>query len=217
MNRRIVKKSGSTGPLFLACREKIQLGVLTVKTREYIREEYGFFKGENTIVESSLLTYHRLNKYLMKKLFFVLLAATALASCKKSEDAVVDPPLTSPGMTAKIDGTVINYSAPSSERQTSTDGTETIFLSAFTTEGHGIELSLSKVGGIAAGEYDSNNGANISISDATDFCTTNKIVNIKITTIDANHVVGTFMGEANNMTSGGVPKSVTNGKFYANF
>ena len=135
----------------------------------------------------------------------------------KSEDAQADPPLSSPGMVAKLDGSLTTYGTPTVERQVSTDGTETIFVSAFTGDGASIEISLSKQGGISPDEYDAANAAHIGISSGTDYFSTNKIVNITITAIDDTHVVGTFMGEANNMTSGGVPKSVTGGKFYVNF
>ena len=68
----------------------------------------------------------------MKTLAFVLVAATLMISCKKSDDTAADPPLTSPGMEAKLDGTPVNYGIPNTEKQQSTDGTETIFISAFT-------------------------------------------------------------------------------------
>ena len=153
----------------------------------------------------------------MKTIMFLLLACFAMVICNKSDDAVTDPPLTSPGMIAKLDGVAVTYSTPTIERQVSTDGTETLFISAFTGDGSSIEISLSKQGGIAPDEYDSENAAHIGVSAGSDYFSTNKIVNITITAIDATHVVGTFMGEANNLTSGGVPKSVTGGKFYVNF
>jgi hypothetical protein len=140
-----------------------------------------------------------------------------MIGCKKSDDTAADPPLTSPGMQAKLDGTAVNYGIPNTEKQQSTDGTETIFISAFTADGNSVELSLSKSGGVTTGAYTSTEGAHIGVSDITDYYSTNKIVNITITAIDATHVVGSFTGEANNLTSGGMPKAVTEGKFYANF
>ena len=153
----------------------------------------------------------------MKTIMFLLLASFAMVSCNKSEDAKPDPPLTSPGMIAKLDGSLVTFGTPTVEKQVSTDGTETIFVAAYTGDGASIEISLSKPGGITPDEYDAANAAHIGISSGSDYFSTNKIVNITITSIDANHVVGTFMGEANNITSGGVPKSVTAGKFYVNF
>ena len=153
----------------------------------------------------------------MKTIMFLLLAGFVLVGCKKSEGTEADPPLTSPGMVAKLDGTAISYGTPTVERQVSTDGTETLFIAGYTGDGTSIEISLSKHGGIIADEYDSDNAAHIGVSSGADYFSTNKIVNITITSIDATHVVGTFMGEANNITSGGVPKSVTGGKFYVNF
>jgi hypothetical protein len=153
----------------------------------------------------------------MKTFMFLLLAAFVTVSCNKSEDAKPDPPLTSPGMIAKLDGSPVTYGTPSVEKQVSTDGTETIFVSAYTGDGTSIEISLSKLGGIVPDEYDASNAAHIGISAGSDYFSTNKIVNITITSIDATHIVGTFMGEANNITSGGVPRSVTGGKFYVNF
>lgn len=154
----------------------------------------------------------------MKTLTFVLLAATVLVSCKKSEEPVAEPPLTSPGLVAKLNGTAVNYSMPSIEKQVSTDGTETVFISAFTTEGNSIELSVSKQNGIVNGEYDATKAAHIGVSDGPEYYSTNQVVKITITSVDATHIVGTFTGEAiNTTTTGGAPKTVSGGKFYVNF
>ena len=149
----------------------------------------------------------------MKKLAFVLLAATVLVSCKKSEDDQV-PPLTSPGVVAKVAGSSVDYGVPMAERQQSTGGTETIFVSAFTQSGNSIEISFSKDGGITTGTYGSANGAFIGISDGAGFYETGATVNIQVTAIDATHIVGFFSGTAGDGTT---TKQVTEGKFYANF
>jgi hypothetical protein len=151
----------------------------------------------------------------MKKLAFALLAATVLVSCKKS-DEVNETPLTSPGMVAKIGGTEINYGVPSAEKQESTSGTETVFVSAFTTDGNSVTLSLTKDGGINTGTYNAASGAVVGISDPVNYYETENNVSIKITSIDATHIVGFFSGTAVDGTVGGT-KTITEGKFYANF
>ena len=148
----------------------------------------------------------------MKKLAFVLLAATVMVSCKKSEDAT--PPLTSPGVVAKIAGSPVDYGVPTAERTQSTGGTETIFVWANTSDGKSIEISLSKDGGIAAGTYGSSSAAHIAVGDGPDFYQTAGTVSIQVTSIDANHIVGFFSGTASDGTAN---KAVTEGKFYANF
>ena len=149
----------------------------------------------------------------MKTLTFVLLAATVMVSCKKSEETQT-PPLTSPGVVAKIAGSSIDYGTPMAEREQSTSGTETIFVSAATMDGKSIQISLSKQGGIAAGSYGVSNSAVISISDGIDFYETGTTVNIQITAVDATHIVGFFSGTAENGTTN---KTIADGKFYANF
>jgi hypothetical protein len=148
----------------------------------------------------------------MKTLAFVLLAATVMVSCKKSEDQ--PSPLTSPGVVAKIAGSQTDYGVPMAERQQSTGGTETIFISASTQDGKSIEISLSKDGGIAAGTYGKSNSAFIGVSDGTDFYETDNTVSVQVTAVDATHIVGFFSGTAGDGTTN---KAVTEGKFYANF
>ena len=63
----------------------------------------------------------------MKKLAFILMAATVMVGCKKSEITEA-PPLTSPGMMAKVGGTSIDYGTPTAEKQMSTSGSETVFI-----------------------------------------------------------------------------------------
>lgn len=153
----------------------------------------------------------------MKKLAFILMAATVMVSCKKSEVSNETPPLTSPGMTAKISGTAINFGEPMAEKQMSTDGTETVFVSGYTTDGKSIDLSLSKAGGIAVGSYSAANFAVVGFSDGTTYYGTTNTVNIKVTTIDATHIVGTFSGTAEDANGTNATKLITEGKFYANF
>ena len=149
----------------------------------------------------------------MKKLAFALLAATIMVSCKKSEDPAPTP-LTSPGVVAKIAGSSIDYGVPMAERQQSTSGTETVFISAATMDGKSIQISLSKDGGISVGTYGITNSAVVGIGDQTDFYETDNTVNIQITAIDATHIVGFFSGTAGDGTT---TKAITEGKFYANF
>ena len=152
----------------------------------------------------------------MKKLAFVLLAATALVSCKKSDEVVQETPLTSPGMQAKVGGTAINYGVPTAEKQQSTSGTETVFISAFTTDGNSITLSLTKDGGITAGTYGAADGAVVGVSDPVNYYETENTVSIKITTVNATHIVGFFSGTGVDGATGAT-KAITEGKFYANF
>ena len=152
----------------------------------------------------------------MKKLAFVLLAATVFVSCKKS-DEVTETPLTSPGMTAKIGGTAINYGIPTAEKTASTSGMETVFIYAYDSTGNGIEISFSKQGGISTGTYSVTNGAFIGISDPNDYYETSNTVNVKITAIDATHIVGFFSGTAEDPLGGPGTKTIADGKFYANF
>lgn len=138
-----------------------------------------------------------------------------IVSCKKSE--IIDPPpLTSPGVTAKISGASIDYGVPTAEKQVSTDGTETIFISASTNDGNSIEVSLSKQGGITAGSYGASNAAFVGISNSTNYYATGSTVSIKIIAVDDTHVVGSFSGTATDATSGAA-KSITEGRFYAVF
>ena len=150
----------------------------------------------------------------MKTLAFVLMTAIICFGCKKSE--ITESPLTSPGMMAKISGTSIDYGSPFAEKQMSTDGTETIFISASATNGNSIEISLSKQGGISGGVYGVSNGAFIGISDGTNYFATGNTVSIKIISMDATHVVGSFSGSAQDGSSSST-KSITEGRFYANF
>lgn len=153
----------------------------------------------------------------MKKLAFILLAATFMFSCKKSE-SIEDPPLTSPGMMAKIAGTSINYGLPTVEKQASTTGNETVFITAFTTDGNSIEISFSKQGGITAGTYGVSNAAYIGISDGMSYYSTANNVNIKIVAIDGTRIIGSFSGTAEDATTGStLTRSISEGKFYANF
>jgi len=152
----------------------------------------------------------------MKKLAFILMAATVMIGCKKSE-ITEDPPLTSPGMTAKIGSTSIDYGTPMAEKQMSTSGSETVFINGYTTDGNSITISLSKQGGITAGSYGAANSAVIGISDGTNSYETANTVNIKISSFDATHIVGSFSGTAVDPSSGSNNKSITEGKFFANF
>ena len=145
------------------------------------------------------------------------MAGVVLASCKKTEETTPDAPLSSPGMVAKLDGTAVNFDVPTAQKQTYSGGMETLYITGLTTEDTQVEVSLSRQGGVAAGEFGEPDGARITVSDGSGLYATNKIVSIKIISIDATHVVGSFIGEANNTTSGDLPKSVTEGKFYANF
>jgi hypothetical protein len=153
----------------------------------------------------------------MKKLAFILMAATIMVGCKKSEIAEA-PPLTSPGMMAKIAGTSIDYGTPVAEKEMSTTGSETVFINAYNAvDGNSIGISLTKQGGITPGTYGIANGAVIGISDGTnDYGTTNS-VSIKITSCDATHIVGSFSGTAVDPNSGSTTKSITEGRFFANF
>jgi hypothetical protein len=152
----------------------------------------------------------------MKQLSLIMMAALVLASCKKSEESTTDTPLTSPGMNAKLDGTVTNFGVPAAQIQDGAGGTKTIYITGLTTEDTQVDVSLTRTGDLATGEFGEADGAHITVSDASGLYATNKIVNVKIIALDANHVVGSFIGEAN-PNAGGVPKSVTEGKFYANF
>ena len=152
----------------------------------------------------------------MKKLAFILMAATVMVGCKKSEITEA-PPLTSPGMMAKVGGTSIDYGTPTAEKQMSTSGSETVFISGFNNDGISIAISLSKQGGITAGTYGAANSAVIGISDGTNSYETANTVTIKITSFDATHIVGSFSGTAVDASSGTNTKSITEGKFFANF
>jgi len=152
----------------------------------------------------------------MKKLAFILMAATVMVGCKKSEITEA-PPLTSPGMIAKVGGTSIDYGTPMAEKQMSTGGTETVFISGFTTDGNSIEISLSKQGGITAGTYNATNAAFVGVSDGINSYGTANTVSIKITSFDATHIVGSFSGTAVDPNGGTGTKSVTEGRFFANF
>jgi hypothetical protein len=152
----------------------------------------------------------------MKKLAFILMAATVMVGCKKSEIADA-PPLTSPGMTAKVGGSSIDYGTPTAEKQMSTSGSETVFISGFSNDGNSIAISLSKQGGITAGTYGAANSAVIGIDDGTNSYGTANTVTIKITSFDATHIVGSFSGTAVDPNSGTNTKSITEGKFFANF
>ena len=151
----------------------------------------------------------------MKTIAFVLLAAIVVVSCKKSEIDEL-PPLTSPGLVAKIGGNSVNYGVPMAERQVSTDGTETIFLSAFSGDGNSIEISLSKKGGITGGSYTASNAAFIGVSDGSSYYVTGNNVSIKIISNDGLKVVGSFSGAAQDDVSG-LSTSIVEGRFYANF
>jgi hypothetical protein len=150
----------------------------------------------------------------MKKLAFVLLAATVLVSCKKSDKEDQVPPLTSPGVVAKVAGSSVDYGVPMAERQQSTSGTETVFLNASTQSGNSIDISFSKDGGITTGTYGISNGAFIGISDGVSFYESDATVNIQVTAVDATHIVGFFSATTGDGTT---TKQVTEGKFYANF
>ena len=152
----------------------------------------------------------------MKKLAFILMAATVMVGCKKSEINEA-PPLTSPGMMAKIGTTSIDYGMPMAEKQMSTSGSETLFISGFSNDGNSIAISLSKQGGITAGTYGAANSAVIGISDGTNSYETANTVSIKIISVDATHIVGSFSGTAIDANSGTSTKSITDGKFFANF
>ena len=150
----------------------------------------------------------------MKTLAFALLATVLMVSCNKSDKEDQIPPLTSPGVVAKIAGSSVDYGVPTAERQQSTSGTETVFISAANQSGNSIEISFSKDGGITTGTYGTANAAFIGISDGTNFYETGSTVNIQITAVDATHIVGFFSGTASDGTT---TKQVTEGKFYANF
>src|SRR6476646_282616 len=111
----------------------------------------------------------------MKKLSFILLAAIAIVGCKKSKE-IEAPPLTSPGMMAKVSGSSIDYGTPTAERQVSTGGTETVFISGFNNDGNSIEISLSKDGGLTTGSYGASNSAFVGISDGTNYYGTSTTV-----------------------------------------
>jgi hypothetical protein len=151
----------------------------------------------------------------MKTIAYVLLAAIVIVGCKKSEISEL-PPLTSPGVMAKIGGNSITYGVPFAERQVSTDGTETIFLSASSTDGNSIEISLSKPGGITSGSYDASNAAFIGISDGNNYYATGNTVSIKIISNDGTKVIGSFSGTAQDATSG-TSASIAEGRFYAEY
>lgn len=150
----------------------------------------------------------------MKNLAFALLATILLVSCKKSDDEQKTPPLTSPGVVAKVAGSSVDYGVPTAERQQSTGGTETVFVSAFTQSGNSIEISFSKDGGITTGTYGTANAAFFGISDQAGFYESDATVNIQVTAIDATHIVGFFSGTVGDGTT---TRQVTEGKFYANF
>ena len=120
-------------------------------------------------------------------------------------------------MTAKIGSTSIDYGTPMAEKQMSTSGSETVFINGYTTDGNSITISLSKQGGITAGSYGAANSAVIGISDGTNSYETANTVNIKISSFDATHIVGSFSGTAVDPSSGSNNKSITEGKFFANF
>ena len=152
----------------------------------------------------------------MKKLAFILMAATVMVGCKKSEITEA-PPLTSPGMMAKVGSSSSDYGTPMAEKQMSTSGSETLFISGFSNDGNSIAISLSKQGGITAGTYGAANSAVIGISDGTNSYETANAVSIKIISVDATHIVGSFSGTAVDANAGTSTKLITDGKFFANF
>lgn len=150
----------------------------------------------------------------MKTTAFLLLAAFIITSCKKSE--IKESPLTSPGVMAKIDATSIDFGIPMAEKQVSTEGNTTVFLSASSTVGNSIEISLSKQGGLSPGSYSVSNAAFISISDGDSYYSTDNNVNITIVSLDDTKIVGSFSGVVRDAVAG-TSKSITSGKFYAIF
>ena len=150
----------------------------------------------------------------MKRLALILMAAMFMFGCKKSETEI--PPLTTPGMEAKINGSSVDYGVPTGERQVSTTGTETVFVAAYNTNGNSIEISLSKQGGITTGSYNVSNSAFIGISNGSEYFETGSSVNIKITSFTDTYIVGSFSGTVVDPLTGGT-KTVTEGRFYANF
>ncbi len=150
----------------------------------------------------------------MRTTAFLLLAALIITSCNKSE--IKDAPLTSPGVIAKIDNASVDFGIPMAEKQVSTEGNTTIFLSASSTGGNSIEISLSKQNGLSTGSYSVSNAAFIGISDGDSYYATDNNVNITIVSVDDTKVVGNFSGVVRDAVSG-TSKAITSGKFYAIF
>jgi hypothetical protein len=148
----------------------------------------------------------------MRKLAFVLLAAAAVSSCKKSENNNTGTPM----MNAKVDGATVTFGTPVAEKSTSS-GVEAIEISSAAT-GNAIELYVQKNGSVTTGTYGGSSNASILLNSGTSvFSSFPQQPVITITAIDATHVEGTFSGVLSEMGSGQGTRTITEGKFYAKF